>query len=172
MSRLLDKFFLSRKENPGIQGEKMLHKIRFVFLMGMIISLVLTACGATVATEKPSAEPTTDVPSTPALFKIVKPDGSTFDVTLEAVKALPLANVQAEGKVEEGPYLKDVLALAGITGFSEVSLSGSSNPATLTFEQVDENTILDFNNHGTMKLASTHIPKADWTKDVVEIVVK
>jgi hypothetical protein len=42
----------------------------------------------------------------------------------------------------------------------------------LTFEQVDNNTILDFNNHGTMKLATTYIAKAAWTKDVAEITVK
>ena len=107
-----------------------------------------------------------------ALFQIVKADGTTFDVTLDAVKALPLATLQAEGKVEEGPYLKDVLALAGVTEFTEVSLTGSSSPATLTFEEVDENTILDFNNHGTMKLSSTYIPKANWTKDVAQITVK
>jgi hypothetical protein len=65
-----------------------------------------------------------------------------------------------------------VLALAGVTEFNEVSLSGSSNPVTLTFEQVDENTILDFNNHGTMKLSSTYIPKPEWTKDVAGIVIK
>lgn len=93
-------------------------------------------------------------------------------MTLDAVKALPLAQLQAEGKVEEGPYLSDVLALAGVTEFTEVTLTGSSNPATLTFEQVDENTILDFNNHGTMKLSSTYIPKAEWTKDVSLITVK
>ena len=93
-------------------------------------------------------------------------------MTLDAVKALPLAQLQAEGKVEEGPYLSDVLALAGVTEFTEVTLTGSSNPATLTFEQVDENTILDFNNHGTMKLATSYIPKANWTKDVSLITVK
>jgi len=37
---------------------------------------------------------------------------------------------------------------------------------------VDKNTILDFNNHGTLKLSSTYIPKAEWTKDVAEITVK
>ncbi|MBK8780738.1 MAG: hypothetical protein IPO22_02815 [Anaerolineales bacterium] len=71
-----------------------------------------------------------------------------------------------------GPYLSDVLALAGVTEFTEVTLTGSSNSATLTFEQVNENTILDFNNHGTMKLSSTYIPKANWTKDVSLITVK
>jgi hypothetical protein len=124
------------------------------------------------ATIEPVQTQPAEVVSAPALFQIVKPDGTKFDVTLEAVKALPLAVVTAEGKVEEGPYLSDVLALAGVTEFTEVTLTGSSNPATLTFEQVDENTILDFNNHGTMKLSTTYIPKANWTKDVAEIVVK
>ncbi len=135
-----------------------------IFLMA-IGMMLMSACAASA--EEPAAADTSNV-----LFKIVRADGSTYDVTLNAVKALPLAQVQAEGKMEEGPYLKDVLALAGVTEFTEVSLSGSSNPVTLAFEQVDENTILDFNNHGTMKLSSTYIPKAEWTKDVAEIVVK
>lgn len=141
------------------------------FLFTLIF--LLTAC-APAAQPEPAAVAVeaTEAPSSPALFQIVKPDGTKFGVTLEALKTLPLATVHAEGKVEEGPYLSDVLALAGITEFSEVSLTGSSNPATLTFEQVDENTILDFNNHGTLKLSTTYIPKANWTKDVAEIVVK
>jgi len=140
----------------------------------LVLGLFLAACSST--------QPNADGPKTPqalqptavstALFQIVKADGTRFDVTLDALKTLPLAQVTAEGKVEEGPYLRDVLALAGVTEFTEVTLTGSSNPVTLTFEQVDENTILDFNNHGTMKLSSTYIPKAEWTKDVAEITVK
>ncbi len=139
-----------------------------------VLGLFLAACSST--------QPNADGPKTPqalqptavstALFQIVKADGTRFDVTLDALKTLPLAQVTAEGKVEEGPYLRDVLALAGVTEFTEVTLTGSSNPVTLTFEQVDENTILDFNNHGTMKLSSMYIPKAEWTKDVAEITVK
>ena len=142
------------------------------FLLVVLLSLLLAGCaGATTDGSKtPQAMQPTAVST--ALFQIVKPDGTTFGVTIDDLKALPLAQVQAEGKVEEGPYLSDVLALAGITEFKEVTLTGSSNPVTLTFEQVDQNTILDFNNHGTMKLSSTYIPKAKWTKDVAEIVVK
>jgi hypothetical protein len=139
---------------------------RKIITVFFILSLLITACGSIT----PAAEPATADPS--VLFVIVKADGATYNVTLEAVKALPLAQLSAEGKVEEGPYLSDVLALAGVAEFTEVTLTGSSNPATLTFEQVDENTILDFNNHGTMKLASTYIPKANWTKDVAKITVK
>ena len=143
----------------------------------LLLILLLSACApAAIQTAMETTEPVesqpTEVSSSPALFQIIKPDGTKFDVTLDAVKQLPLAQVTAEGKVEEGPHLLDVLALAGITEFTEVTLTGSSNPATLTFEQVDDNTILDFNNHGTMKLATTYIPKANWTKDVAEIVVK
>ena len=140
------------------------------------IVLLMSACAPS------PASPAADGPKTPqalqptavstALFQIVKADGTKFGVTLDALKALPLGQVTAEGKVEEGPYLSDILALAGVTEFKEVMLTGSSNPVTLTFEQVDKNTILDFNNHGTLKLSSTYVPKADWTKDVAEITVK
>ena len=145
-----------------------------LFSIIFFTALFLSACAP--ATDNTPIEAGTEAQAQPAaskaLFQIVKADGTTFDVTLDAVKALPLATLQAEGKVEEGPYLKDVLALAGVTEFTEVSLTGSSSPVALTFEQVDENTILDFNNHGTMKLSSTYIPKADWTKDVALITVK
>lgn len=149
--------------------------------MGLILSLALSACGSPAPIVAPAAGEPASVQATEALvtvsdshilFQIIRADGTTFDATLDAVKALPLTQVTAEGKVEEGPYLSDILALAGITEFTEVTLEGSSNPATLTFEQVDENTILDFNNHGTMKLSSTYIPKANWTKDVAQITVK
>jgi hypothetical protein len=145
-------------------------------LLTILLSLILLlpACSpaATLTAVDPIQTQKTEATSTPALFQIIRPDGTTFGVTLEALKALPLATVTAEGKVEEGPFLSDVLSLAGITRFTEVSLTGSSNPATLTFEQVNENTILDFNNHGTLKLSTLYIPKANWTKDVAKIVVK
>ena len=144
-----------------------------------VFSFLLTACASpALSTNVPAG----NGPKTPqalqptvvstALFQIIKPDGTKFGVTLAALKTLPLGQGTAEGKGEEGPYLSDVLALAGVTEFKEVTLTGSSNPVTLTFEQVDKNTILDFNNHGTLKLSSTYIPKAEWTKDVAEITVK
>jgi hypothetical protein len=107
-----------------------------------------------------------------ALFQMIKPDGTAVGVTIDDLKTLPLRQVSAEGKMEEGPGLLDVLNLAGVTEFTEVSLTGSSNPATLSREQVDENTILDFTNHGTVKLATTYIAKPNWTKDIAEIKVK
>ncbi len=149
---------------------------KIIVRLFFLCCLAITACTSRVVSDS-------DLPKTPqalqptavstALFQIVKADGTTYGITVDALKALPLAQVKAEdGKLEEGPYLSDVLALAGVNEFKEVTLTGSSNPVTLTFEQVDKNTILDFNNHGTMKLSSTYVPKAEWTKDVSEIVVK
>jgi len=155
-------------------------------LLVFILLLSLTACGTSTpaATQAPaqqntaepapvSVEPSaTSAPVVVAVFQVVKADGSKFDVTLDALKKLPLASITVDGNVQEGPKLMDVLKLAGVTDFTEVTLTGSASPVTLTREQVDNNTILDFNNHGTLKLATTYIPMPDWTKDVAVITVK
>jgi hypothetical protein len=140
----------------------------------LALCIFISACsGNTPAGNSPKTplalQPT---PVSTALFNVVKTDGSSVAFTWDDLKKLPLANLTIEGKVEEGPKLIDVLKAAGVTDFSEVTLTGSASPATLTKAQVDDNTILDFNNHGTVKLSSTYIPKPQWTKDVSEIKVK
>ena len=130
-----------------------------------IVTEVPTVTESPAATQTPAADSS-------ALFQIVKADGSKFAVTLDAVKGLPLAQLTVEGKVQEGPKLADILALGGVTDFTEVTITGSGAPTTLTREQVDDNTILDFSNRGTMKLATTYFPKASWTKDITEVTVK
>jgi hypothetical protein len=131
-----------------------------------ILMFLLSACAPAAKTAEPAqAKPT-------GLFQIVKLDGSKFEVTLDAVKKLTLAQITVDGKVQEGPKLLDVLLLAGVTEFTEITITGSSAPSTLKREQVDDNTILDFSNRGTMKLATTYIPKAEWTKDIIQITVK
>lgn len=147
------------------------------------LSLLFVFCFLFSACQAPTGgAPAVDAPKTPlalqptpgkdALFQVVKADGSNVGFTWDDLKKLPLATLTVEGKVEEGPKLIDVLNAAGVTGFSEVTLTGSASPVTLTKAQVDDNTLLDFNNHGTVKLASTYIPKPQWTKDVSEIKVK
>ncbi|MBI5353894.1 MAG: hypothetical protein HZB50_14730 [Chloroflexi bacterium] len=150
-------------------------KNKILFVSCLLLILILSACAPAatpIVVQESTEAPTQAQPAANVLFQIVKADGTKFDVTLDAVKALPLAQLSVEGKMEEGPYLLDVLALAGVKEFTEITLTGSSNPVTLRFAQVDNNTILDFNNHGAMKLATTYIPKPQWTKDVAEITVK
>jgi hypothetical protein len=141
----------------------------FLFLLALLIG----AC-APAATEMPG-EPTsipTPMNTSEVLLQIILADGSTYDVTLDAAKSLPLARITVEGKTEEGPKLLDILLLAGVSEFNEVLIEGSSSPCSLSSDQVDDNTILDFTNRGTLKLATTYVSKADWTKDVSKITVK
>ena len=140
------------------------------FFMALLFLLVACAPAAEAPKTPQGLQPT---PVSGALFLVVKPDGSEVGFTWDNLKKMPLAQMSAEGKVEEGVKLIDVLNAAGVTEFSEVRLSGTSSSATLTFEQVkDETTILDFTNHGTVKLSTNYVPKADWTKDVARIEVK
>ena len=139
-------------------------------LIGLIYLLISACASEAVPPKTPQTlQPTA---TSTALFQIIKSDGSSVDVTTADLKTLPLVQVSVDGKVEEGPELLDILAFAQLTDFKEVTLTGSSNPATLTREQVDDNTILDFTNHGTVKLATTYIPKPNWTKDISRIEVK
>ncbi len=142
---------------------------KILFSSLIVLSLLISACASTSAPDMNESESATD---SSALFQVIKPDGSTVGVTIDDLKSLPLKQVTVAGMVEEGPGLLDVLSFAGVTEFTEVSLSGSSSPATLTREQVDDNTILDFTNHGTVKLTTIYIPRANWTKDIAKIMVK
>ncbi|MEP6894930.1 MAG: hypothetical protein ABI986_04910 [Chloroflexota bacterium] len=141
----------------------------------ILFSLIFAACGTVtpIVTQTPVQQSTAvSAPVAAAVFQVMKADGSKFDVTLDALKKLPLANITVDGKVQEGPKLLDILNLAGVTDFTEVTLTGSASPVTLTRAQVNDNTILDFNNHGTLKLATTYVSMPDWTKDISEITVK
>ena len=144
-------------------------RLRLISLLS-VVCILLSACGSAQAPKTPQAlQPT---PVSTALFQVVKADGSSVGFTWDDLKKLPLAQITVEGMVEEGPKLSDVLKAAGVTDFTEISLSGSASPVTITKAQVDYNTILDFNNHGTVKFASTYVPKPQWTKDVSQIKVK
>jgi len=146
-----------------------------LFSVLFLVGILLSACA-------PASTPIANQPKTPqalqptavstALFQVVKPDGTKIGITMDDLKKLPLAQLTVDGKLQEGPKLMDVLNAAGVTDFTEVTLTGSANPVTLTKAQVDDNTILDFNNHGTLKLATTYVPMPDWTKDISEIAVK
>lgn len=106
-----------------------------------------------------------------ALFRVVTADGSAVMFTIDDIKALPLAQYMTEGKVEEGPKLLDVLAKAGVTEFSGVIVSGPASSQALTRQQIDDQTVLDLTNHGTVKFSGPALARADWVKDVDLILV-
>lgn len=145
-------------------------------LIMIALSLVLQSCASPTETPLPAAPKTpTQLQPTPvadALFQVVKPDGGAVGFSWDMLKQMPLAQVTVEGKVEEGVKLLDVLAEAGVTDFEKVTLTGNNGSMTLTRDQVNDEAILDFTNHGTVKQSATNVPKADWIKDITEIKVE
>lgn len=146
-------------------------------LAGLGLALILlTGCTA-APTENlpPIATPTMGgLPTLPtgAVFQVIDANGVVTLFGGAELGELPLGQITVEEKVEEGPRLLDVLAAAGITSFTEVTLTGPESTMTLTTDQVDEQVLLDLTNRGTVKLASPYVPKVDWVKDITLIQVK
>jgi hypothetical protein len=124
-----------------------------------------TAKATTTSTLPPTTiQPTTtteagEIPPLPegATLQVITPDGTAVPFTLKQLAALPLHHVNVGGKIQEGPLLLDVLHAAGVTTFSKVVLTGSKGPTYVneaTADQVDDTFVLDFTNHGTVKVGS------------------
>jgi hypothetical protein len=94
----------------------------------LVLSLLIPACSSNQPSGPKTPQALQPTTVSTALFQVVKPDGSKVGVTIEDLKTLPLKQVTAEGKVEEGPGLLEVLNFAGVTEFSEVTLTGTSSP--------------------------------------------
>jgi len=146
-------------------------------LAGLMLALILLAGCTSTPAETPAAAAAPaagGLPTLPAgaVFQVIDANGVVTLFGGAELGELPLGQITVEEKVEEGPRLLDVLAAAGITAFNEVTLTGPASAMTLTADQVDDQVLLDLTNHGTVKLASPYVPKADWVKDITLIQVK
>lgn len=99
-------------------------------------------------------------------------------ITIDEIESLDKVSFSTEDKDEEGPTLTDVLELAGITEFDEVTVVGltkgriASAELALSRNEIDDEVILDITNRGTTKLAGRDIPSNDWIIDVSELRVE
>ena len=151
------------------------------FLTGLLLTLTLVACQpvapATTETATETAAPakaaatTSNAASEPGIFDVVKADGTTQPFSLEQLKALPVKTIMADGKPQEGPAILDVLAAVGVSDFQKVTIAGAGS-VTLSKDEVTAEVILDFNNHGTVKLASPALPIPSPVKEVKTITVE
>jgi len=131
-----------------------------------------TAAPSPTATEAPPAA-TATLPPKPedALFQVVKPDRTVVNFTVEDLKKLPFTSIVVNAKPQEGPALQDVLNVAGVTDYRQVTVSGDGS-VTLTREQITPQVVLDFANRGTVKIASPELPIPSPAKDITLIVVE
>jgi hypothetical protein len=131
-----------------------------VFVM---IGVAVTACAAPATTPAPAGD---------AIFQLIKPDGAVVEFTLDRLKALPLVSILSDGSPEEGPALLDVIKAAGITNFREVTLTGLDGSYTYARAAITPRVVLDFNNRGSVKLASPELPRDRRVRDIFKIEVK
>lgn len=153
-----------------------IHSRRAFWELTFIISFLLIAGGCTNSSAVSGSTQTgmkaSEVQKGKPVFEIVTPQGTSKSIYAADLKALPLAQISVEGKIEEGPRLQDVLQLAGVKDFQRVTLTGREGSITLAKEDVTPEVLLDLTNHGTVKLASPKVPKKDWVKDITLIKVE
>jgi hypothetical protein len=106
------------------------------------------------------------------VVKMILADGTEKDFPLAELGKMPMSRMFLEERWQEGPSIAEVLKSAGVTEYRQVTLVGSSSSLMLTREQVGDDALLHFNNHGTVRLASPKVEKAAWVKDVGEIKVE
>lgn len=106
------------------------------------------------------------------VFVVVKPDGSSQPFRMDDLKKLPLTTIFADGSPQEGPTLLAVLKAAGVAEFQEVAVTGREGTKKLARAEVTDQLVLDFNNRGSVKLASPTMPRDERIRDITRIEVK
>jgi hypothetical protein len=142
-------------------------------ILAVALAVAISACSGGTPSS-PSAPATAPAASASqdaaaAIFTISRADGTTLPMTVDALKKLPLVTITSDGQPQEGPSLLSVLAAAGVTDFTSVTVTGTSGSKTLTKAEVTADVILDFNNRGKVKLVSPTMPKPDRVIDVATI---
>ena len=132
------------------------------------LCLILGFTGMMITACTPS-DPQDQPPGT--ILRIISPDTQTIYITQTDLDSLPQLTIGVVGVDESGPSLLDVLALAGVSSFDEVTLTGNSS-ISLDAAQVTANVILSQTTRGKVKLVAESIPRRDWVTDIKLIEAK
>jgi hypothetical protein len=144
--------------------------------MGIVAGILMAGCSGT----HPAATAALPGKSTPTSSTIAPPvlvilaDGTSVTLEYATISKLPIQMLTISGKTEQGPTVPDFLAAAGVTDFSQVTLTGLDN-RTLTFtrDQLNDNIILALREHPrAVNLMSPNIPEAQWVLHVFKVEVQ
>jgi hypothetical protein len=135
-------------------------------LAAILLLFLSAACGpAPAATADPTRPPAATEAAGAAISQVITPEGASVSFTVDDLKQLPLTTIMSDGSPQEGPTLLSVLEAAGVTEFAQVSLTGVDGSKTFKREEVTAEVILDFNNRGSVKLASPTLPRDERIRD-------
>lgn len=134
--------------------------------LGSLLAFVGLAWGAELLLTTPD-----DIPP----LRVVLDDEIVAEFTMEELRQLPEHSFSQWGKSETGPAVLDVLAEAGVTDFTTLTVYGSGvrddGLLVLDRNEVDADVLFDFANRGTVKIAGPDIAWGDRVRDVTELEV-
>lgn len=131
-------------------------------------------------TVSPAASPASTAKTGGYSLKIFFNDKQVASFSLDDLRALPqlTLTVKEADKVQQGPSLLSVINAAGITDFSQVTVSGWAKQKIATAEavlkkaQLNDRVILDITGRNATKLADGDMSFNDWIIDLEKLVVK
>jgi hypothetical protein len=144
--------------------------------MGIAAIVLLAGCsGSQNASTSvlPGKETATPNPIAPPV-EVILADGTSVKLVYSTIAKLPLQMLMIAGKPEQGPTVPDFLGAAGVTDFTQVTLTGLEN-RTLTFtrDQLNDGIILALREHPrAVNLMSPDIPETQWVLHVFKVQVQ
>jgi hypothetical protein len=143
--------------------------------MGIAAFILLAGCSRLkpAVTPMPQAQTATAATMAPAI-QVVLADGSSVTLAYSTVSHLPLQTLTISGKTEQGPTVPDLLAAAGVTQFTQVTIFGLYDKSlTFTPDQLNDNIILALREHAeAVNLESPNIPVDQWVLHVSKVQVQ
>lgn len=104
------------------------------------------------------------------MARIIRTDNSIVDLKLSDLNKLTKVKVTADGKVQEGFKLLDILAQSKVSTFNKITLSDGKKTLTLAKVDVDDQVILNLGDGLT--LISARLKTDQWLKNVIQIKVE
>jgi hypothetical protein len=146
---------------------------RFVLAIPAAVALLLLAAACSSEAVSNSGPATTEAGA--AIVLSVTRGGDTIETwTLAALLALPQQEVEMDGDLQTGPWLRDVLQASSVGDRAHATVVGAGESRAFDVELAIESGpadgyILDITRRGTAKLAGPDLPRERWVRDVTEI---
>ncbi|MHB1017796.1 MAG: hypothetical protein ACYC2X_07930 [Coriobacteriia bacterium] len=137
-----------------------------LIVLGSLLAFLGLAWGAELLLTTPDDTPP---------IRVVLDDEVVAEFTMDELRQLPEHSFSQWGKSESGPAVLDILAEAGVTDFTTLTVHGTGirddGLLVLDREEIDGDVLFDFANRGTVKIAGPDIAWEDRVRDVTELEV-
>lgn len=120
----------------------------------------------------------TEPPADDVVLRVVVDGEVAADWTLTTLEEMvPFIETTIDGDIQNGPLLSAVLDASGVESWDSGEVVGFGEGRVfevgldISSDEVDDGWVLDVTNKGTLKLASTELPREQWVRDVGEIIL-